>query len=149
MPVITTDILLEGQRRDDVLEWLSKAENHARLVEAAFTGVKANGPGDWTVTFQAGLLPRTMGYRFERVDQEHGGRRVHVHTSGKRVDGTLHYSLRTMKPSTNTLVTLHHDYSSGGPLGAMLDASGIRAGLEKAWRAVLEQVKREVIASGG
>jgi hypothetical protein len=144
MPVITTDILLEGVRRDDVLDWLAVPENHARIVQGAFTEVKPVGPGVYTLSFKAGPLPRAFEYRFDHVDQEHGGRRVHVKTVGKRVEGSIHYSLRTMKPSTNTLVTLHHDFSSGSVLGAVLEQVGLRAGLEAAWKACLENLKREL-----
>lgn len=144
MSVITTDILVEGVRRDDVLEWLSVPANHARIVKGAFGTVNETAPGCFTLTFKAGPLPRTFEYRFDHVDQEHGGRRVHVKTVGKRVDGSVHYSLRTTKPSTNTLVTLHHDFASGSVVGAVLEQIGLRAGLEAAWKACLENVRREI-----
>jgi hypothetical protein len=142
MPVITTDILIEGVRRDDVLEWLAMPGNHAVLLDGAFPTVTPGDPGCFTLGVKAGPLTRTFEYRFDHVDQEHGGRRVHVRTVGKRVEGTLHYSLRTMKPSTNTLVTLHHDFSTGTVLGAVLEQVGLRAGLEAGWRHCLAQLQR-------
>jgi hypothetical protein len=90
-----------------------------------------------------------MTYRFERVDEEHGGRRVHVALGGRRTTGTLHYSLRTMKPSTNTLVTLHVDLQSGGFLGQLAEMAGLRERLEKGFRVILENVKRIVLAETG
>ena len=58
----------------------------------------------------------------------------------KRTQGTLSYSLRTMKPSTNTLVTLHMDYEPGPMLGALLDQNGIRRALENAYRTALSNI---------
>ena len=70
-----------------------------------------------------------MGYRFVSADESHGGRRIIIETTGKRVAGKMHFSLRTMKPSTNTLVTLHLDYNPGGPLGSVINAAGLRTAL--------------------
>lgn len=150
MPVITTDVLLEGIRRDDVLAWLSEPKNHERLLDGAFDALTVKGPGEYEVRID-GVPPRarTMGYSFERVDEEHGGRRVHVLTTGKRTAGKVHYSLRTMKPSTNTLVTLHYDYEAGGPLGQLVEALGLRGKLESSWRKVLENLQKTIQPSKG
>jgi hypothetical protein len=47
-----------------------------------------------------------------------------------------------MKPSTNTLVTLHLDYSPGGALGSVLNAAGLRAALENGMAKMLENLAR-------
>lgn len=144
MPVITTDILIEGIRRDDVLAWLSDPKNHDTLVEGAFDGTAKKGTGEYDLTLKVSPKARVMGYRFDHVDEEHGGRRVHVVTTGKRTNGRIHYSLRTMKPSTNTLVTLHYDFDSGGPIGQIMEALGLRKRLEDGFRQILDNLKAAV-----
>lgn len=144
MAVITTDILLEGCRRDAVFAWLGEPSNHARLLQGAFDTVKDTGNGCFDVTFSARPRTRTMGYRFVKKDDSHGGRRILVQTTGKRTAGELHYSLRTMKPSTNTMVTLRLDYSPGGMLGQLLDNAGLRDALESHLSTVLDNLKREI-----
>ena len=126
MAVITTDILLEGVRRAEAYEWLRVPANHRQLVEGAFDGFVENSAGDYTLTVKSPGRVRTMGYKVEGGDDQHGGRRVYVQTSGRRFGGRLSYSLRTMKPSTNTLVTLHLDFEPGGLLGTL----ALRLGLE-------------------
>jgi carbon monoxide dehydrogenase subunit G len=145
MAVITTDILIEGIRRDDVLDWLGARENHARMLEGAFDGMKQTAPGEFELTLKTGPLPRTLAYTFDHVDNEHGGRRVHVKTAGRRLDGNIHYSLRTMKPALNTLVTLHADYDTGGPLGGFIDSAMIRKRLEDGFKKILENLQREIV----
>lgn len=144
MAVITTDILIEGIRRDDVLEWLAKKENHTRMLDGAFDGMTEKGPGQYELTLKTGPLPRTLAYTFDHVDNEHGGRRVHVKTAGRRLEGKIHYSLRTMKPALNTLVTLHADYDTGGPLGGIIDSTLLRKRLEEGYKKVLENLQREI-----
>jgi carbon monoxide dehydrogenase subunit G len=144
MAVMTTDILLTGVRRDDIFEWLGDPKNHGRILEGAFDGVKETGPGQFDLTIKMSPLPRTLHYAFAGKDDSHGGRRILVTTSGKRVEGHLNYSLRTMKPSTNTLVTAHLDYEPGRVLGAILDATSLKKGLEDSFRKVLENLAREV-----
>jgi carbon monoxide dehydrogenase subunit G len=144
MAVITTDILIEGIRRDDVLEWLGNRENHVRMLDGAFDAMKVKSPGEFDLTLKTSPLPRTLGYSFDHVDNEHGGRRVHVKTSGRRLEGKIHYSLRTMKPALNTLVTLHADYDTGGPLGGIIDSTLMRKRLEDGFNKVLANLKREI-----
>lgn len=147
MSVLTCDILVEGVRRDDVLTVLSDPARHARFLDGAFDGLTAEGPGRYTLTVKTPGRSREMSYRFERVDEEHGGRRVHVSLDGRRTKGVLHYSLRTQKPSTNTLVTLHADIDSGGFLGQLAEMAGLRERLDKGFRVILENIKREVVAA--
>jgi len=142
MPVCTTDILLEGVRRDTVFAWLGDRANHARLMEGAFDGVKAVGPGDFDLTVTLMGRSRVLEYRFDRADDSHGGRRLLVNTGGKRFRGKLHYSLRTMKPSTNTMVTLNMDYDAGSVFGALLGSAGLNEALEKHLARVLENLSR-------
>ena len=137
MPVITTDALIEGIRRDDVMEWLSQPEVHGRFLEAGFDRVETKGKGNYSLTLKMGPRSIEVGYQFDRMDDSHGGRRVLCTTTGKRTAGKLHYSLRTMKPAKNTMVTLHQDYKAGRLLGPLLDAAGTRKALEDAWAAAL------------
>lgn len=146
MAVITTDILLKGFRREAVFDWLGDPANHPRLLSGAFDKVDDKGDGSFELHFKAAPKSRVMGYRFESKDSSHSGRRILVTTTGKRTKGKLHYSLRTMKPSTNTLVTLHMDYSPGALLGQLLDSAGIRASLEERLAAILKNLEREISA---
>ena len=144
MAVITTDILVEGFRRDDVFKWLGEFSNHQRFLEGAFTEVEQQSETVLVLHYSGGFKQRRLIYTFEGPDDSHGGRRVLVQTSGKRTTGTLNYSLRTMKPSTNTLVTLHMDYDPGPMLGALLDQNGIRRALENAYRSALGNLKKQI-----
>ncbi|MEC8276438.1 MAG: SRPBCC family protein [Myxococcota bacterium] len=140
MAVITTDILIEGLRRDDVFAWLSDFENHKTILEDAFTQVEPTSNNELLLHYNGGFKQRSMTYSFIGPDDSHGGRRIRIKTGGKRTQGTLSYSLRTMKPSTNTLVTLHMDYEPGPMLGALLDQNGIRRALENAYRTALSNI---------
>jgi carbon monoxide dehydrogenase subunit G len=144
MAVITTDILIEGIRRDDVLDWLAKPDNHRRILDGAFGPITEKGAGSYEVPLQTPPRNRTLSYSFDHLDNEHGGRRVHVRTAGRRLNGSLHYSLRTMKPALNTLVTLHLDYDTGGALGGLMDAMLIRKPLEAGLKKMLENLQREI-----
>jgi hypothetical protein len=143
--VITTDILISGMRRDDVFSWLSDPDHHDRIVDGAFAGCMRGTTKEWTLEIAVPGRPRKMGYHFIRADESHGGRRIIIETSGKRVAGKMHYSLRTMRPSVNTLVTLHMDYSPGGALGQVLNAAGLRTALEKGMAQMLENLARAVV----
>ena len=145
MAVITTDILLEGFRRDAVFDWLGDPANHPRLLNGAFDKVVDKGNGTYEVHFKA-TKARVMGYRFESKDSSHSGRRILIETTGKRTAGKMHYSLRTMKPSTNTMVTLHMDYAPGTVLGQLLDSAGLRTALEGKLEAILASLAREIRA---
>ena len=105
MSIINCDVLVKGVRRDDAFEWLSDPANHARFVDGSFDTVKQTGTGEFELHFSAPPKTRVLGYHFDRPDDSHGGRRVLIRTSGKRTKGVLNYSLRTMKPSRNTLIT--------------------------------------------
>lgn len=144
MAVITTDILLEGVRRDEAFEWLREPANHRALVEGAFDGFVENGVGDYTLTVKSPGRSRALGYRVEGSDDQHGGRRVYVQTTGRRFAGRLSYSLRTMKPSTNTLVTLHLDFEPGAALGPLALALGLEDRLRRGMVRCLENVGRAV-----
>ncbi len=144
MAVLTTDILVENTKRNEVLEWLSKADNHDRILQGAWSGTSRTGERTWDLTFSAFPKKRTMPYTFERVDDAHGGRRVLCSTGGKRTSGTLSYSLRTPRASRHTMVTLHLDYDPGSVLGAVLDGAGLREGLEGGMRAMLQNLEREL-----
>jgi hypothetical protein len=144
VPVLTSDILIQGIRRDPVMEWLGEATNQARILEAAFDRVQQTGEGTWEVSFTAGPLPRSMGYELLGTDDAHGGRRVRCQTTGKRTAGALTFSLRSVKPGGNTMVTLHHDYKAGRFLGPMLDMAVAREALQASWQRVLENLQREI-----
>lgn len=147
MSVYTHDVLLEGTRRDDVLTWLSDPKNHRAIVDGAWDGLTEKGPGDFELTVKGGPRPRTLHYVFDHVDDEHGGRRVHVKCEGRRVTGPLHYSLRTMKPSTNTLVTLHADFGDSGLLGSLSEQLGLRKRLDEGFKAMLDNLHRAAKAA--
>ncbi len=144
MTVITTDLLLTGIRRDAAFAWLSKPDNHTGILSGAFADVSGSA-GQYDITVHTSLRSRKMTYRFDRADDSHGGRRVLVTISGKRTRGTLHYSLRTMKPSTNTLVTIHMDYDPGSLLGLVANSTGLREALETGWAAVLKNMSRALV----
>ncbi|MEL6342594.1 MAG: hypothetical protein AAFV53_05640 [Myxococcota bacterium] len=147
MAVLTTDILLTGVRREAAFDWLGDPTNHLRILQNAFDGVHDNRDGDFSLRFAApAFRRRTMGYRFLKKDDSHGGRRVLVETTGKRTAGNLNYSLRTMKPSTNTMVTLHMDYTPGDLLGQLIDAVTLRDALEERWKIVLRDLKAAIEA---
>ncbi len=145
MSVYTTDVLIEGVRRDDVLTWLATATNHRAILEGAFDGLRETGTGCFELDINSKPRPRVLSYTFDRVDEEHGGRRVHVALDGRRLKGKLHYSLRTMKPSTNTLVTIHADFSGNGYLLMAAEALGLKPRLDAAFRTMTENVLREVV----
>jgi hypothetical protein len=141
MAVLTTDILLRGIKRDQVFDWLGDPENHRRILEGAFEGMKVVGPGQFELTFTAPVKKRTLGYRFSGLDDSHAGRRANVVTTGKRMEGELHYSLRTMKPSSNTLVTLHMDVPTGG-IDAVIFDNFVRKPLEASFVKILDNLSR-------
>lgn len=138
--MLTTDILVQGMRRDAVYGWLSDPAHHKPILEGAFASLSEQGPGQYDVEVVAGPRRRTLSYRFDRPDDSHGGRRVYIQTMGKRFQGTLSYSLRTMKPSTNTLVTLHFDFDPGGLLGQVALAAGLEDALQKGLKTMLNNL---------
>jgi hypothetical protein len=143
MSVYTTDVLIEGVRRDDVLAWLADPAHHRAILEGAFDGLRETGTGCFELDIKSPPRPRTLAYTFDRVDEEHGGRRVHVALDGRRLKGKLHYSLRPMKPSTNTLVTLHADFTGNGYFLLAAESLGLKPRLDKAFRTMTENVARE------
>jgi hypothetical protein len=143
MAIITKDILLTGIRRDDVFEWLGDPKNHDAVVEGAFDAVSGGG-GVYELSLSTPGRKRTLGYRFKAKDDSHGGRRVLVDTTGKRTKGQINYSLRTMKPSTNTMVTLRMDYSPGGALGGFVNSSGLSAALDSGLGRMLENLAKAI-----
>ncbi len=142
MAVVTADILVEGIRRDAVFDWLANPAHHRQIVEGAFDGLDEDGPGAFRLQVRTPPRTRLLEYTFDRVDDSHGGRRVHVTTGGKRFRGKLSYSLRTMKPSTNTLVTMHMDFDPGSMLGQMLVGMGISDALHRSFKAALANLSR-------
>ena len=142
MAVLTTDILITGMKRNDVFEWLSESSRHLDLLKAGFPNGRAEGDILW-LPFSGGYKTRELGYEFLRADDSHGGRRILIQTHGKRTSGSLNYSLRTMKPSSNTLITLHMDYNPGTLLGPMLTAS-IEEDLLRCFNRVLEEIKQKI-----
>lgn len=140
MAIITVDALLTGIRRDDVFDWLGDPANHDTLVQGAFDDVSGSG-GTYEFRLSTPGRTRTMGYIFESKDDSHGGRRIIVKTTGKRTDGQINYSLRTMKPSTNTMVTIRMDYNPGGTLGELINSSGLAKALEAGIRTILSNME--------
>ncbi len=147
MSVYTNDVLIEGVRRDDVLAWLSEPRNHRAIVDSAWDGLRETGTGCFELDVKSRPRPRVLSYVFDRLDEEHGGRRIHVALSGRHINGKLHYSLRTMKPSTNTLVTLHVDLDGNGYLLLAAEALGLRERLDAGFRKMTENIKAQVLAA--
>ena len=140
MAVITTDVLLKGHRREPVFEWLGELNNHVSFLKNAFDEVKETDEG-LELVYGPSFRKRSIPYTSLRKDGEHGGRRIRIQTGGKRTTGNISYSLRTMKPSSNTLVTLHFDYEPGGVLGELLNNFLIREELVKRFTEALEQIQ--------
>lgn len=143
MAVITVDTTVEGLRRDDVFAWLAKPDHHGALLRGGFADVH-EADGAYAATIPLPGRPVVVGYRIREADDRHGGRRIVVELDGRRTRGSLHWSLRTMKPSTSTLVTLHADYRSGRVIGALLDAVFLERAIEKALRGMLDALHREL-----
>ena len=143
MAMITKDILITGVRRDDVFDWLGEPSNHDGLIHGAFDDYSGSN-GNYEVIISTPGRKRTMGYRFKSRDDEHGGRRILVETTGKRTAGQLNYSLRTMKPSTNTLITVRMDYRPGGALGGLINSTGLYEALDSALGRILDNLERNV-----
>ena len=150
MSIITCDTLIEGHRRDDVFAWLADPAHHEVLVRAGFPAVVTEAAGRFQIPFPFPGQGIKATYAFKAADDTHGGRRVLVDLDGRRSKGAMHWSMRTMKPSTNTLVTLHADYSSGRVIGAILDIYVIRGVLEAGMKEMLAELNRQlgVAASG-
>ncbi|MBN1337110.1 MAG: SRPBCC family protein [Deltaproteobacteria bacterium] len=134
MPVITHDVTIGGLRRDAVYAWLGEPGNHLHLLEGAFRHVQPRGVGVFEIEIGIPMAGGRLTYEIAGQDGSHGGRRVHVRLTGPRITGRLHWSLRTAKPSTDTLVTLHVDYEPTGSLWRVADALLMRRRLEEAWQ---------------
>lgn len=148
MPVITRDITLRGKRREEVFAWLSERDHHRALLEGAFEEVVSVASGTYDMRLHvSGSLTHRMIYEFVRLDQEHGGRRVCVRTTGRRARGELRYGLREARPATDTLVTLHFDYAPGRALGILVDRLMLRAALEAAFDRVLQNLASQLASA--
>ena len=141
------DILVEGVHRNSVLEWFGDPAHHALVLERAFGSLTTVGDRRWSFTLASRPRPREVEWHFVEVDERHGGRRIQVELSGRRTNGFLRFSLRTMKPSSNTLVTLHAEYESGKFFGEMMNRMTIQKAFEKGFRDVLSAVKTEIESS--
>ena len=142
MAIITQDLLLEGVRRDVAFAWLSQPETHEELLRAFCPDLKKQGKSLHL------LLPtkpraRELVYTFDRADQTHSGHRVIVKTHGKRLDGQLNFSLRTVKPSSNTMVTLRFDYNPGARLGVVANKLTIAIAMRECLQDLGEQISTQ------
>ncbi len=141
MPVITCDVTLHDVERDAAFAWLREPENHRRLLEGAFSRVESVGAGVFELDLAlTASLSHKLCYEFVRFDEEHGGRRIHIRTLGRRVKGTLRYSLSPATSAAATLVTLHLDYSPGRALGLLVDRLMLRQALEGASNTMLQNL---------
>ena len=141
MPVMTKDILLEDVRRDDLFEWLGNMENHISFLKSATRGLEQQSPTELTLTISSKFKSRKVGYILKKKDDEHGGRRIRIETTGKRSSGLLSYSLRTMKPSRNTMLTITWDYKSGSLLGMALEQLSLQESYENFLMTILNNIK--------
>ena len=145
MAVITVDTTILGIHREKVFEWLSDPTNHLRLFEGAFDEVTETTSGSFELRLSVPPKTRQIGCEWLGPDENHGGRRIEFRTTGKRTSGVLRYSLRTAKPKTGTLVTLHMDYSPGGALGGLINsAGGLQEKLRQSLSVMLEHVVRDM-----
>ena len=147
MAVITTDILIKDFRRDVVFDWLGELSHHQAFLSKAFDQVNKISDTELELVFQAGIRRRTMGYHFIKKDNSHGGRRIQIKTTGKRTQGHLSYSLRTIKPGSHTLVTLHLDYNPGTLLGSVINSINLREFLQQNFTQAMENLLRDFIQS--
>ena len=136
MPVMTKDILLEDVRRDDLFEWLGNISNHLSFLKNAAKDVQQQSSNELTITLASKFKSRKVGYILTKKDDEHGGRRIRIQTTGKRSSGLLSYSLRTMKPSRNTMLTITWDYKSGSLLGMALEQLSLQESYETFLRSI-------------
>lgn len=141
MTVLTRDILVQGLRRDDVFDWLANFAVHIDFMRTGFPKITQVDDSTLSLPFTGGWKERTLMYRFIEADDNFAGRRIQIATDGKRLKGHLHFSLRTMKPSTDTMVTLHMDYDSGSILGKVLEQD-IKDNLASSFVQSLEALKQ-------
>ncbi|NOY24818.1 MAG: hypothetical protein GXP62_03005 [Oligoflexia bacterium] len=144
MTVITTDILLEGIRRDSVFDWLGEPAHHQALLNGALRDLRKLDDQSYEGKVPSKPVDRPLRYVFDRKDDSHGGRRILCRTEGRRLAGSLNYSLRTMKPSTNTLLTIHLDYQPGRLLGAVLDSTILRRELETVLKRIAQNASAAI-----
>ncbi|MEC7987343.1 MAG: SRPBCC family protein [Myxococcota bacterium] len=142
MSVVTADLLLTNARRDEVFAWLGDPTNHPSFLQNVFSQVEEESPDSFRISLKAGFKKRTFLYRFDQKDDSHGGRRIRIKTTGKRAEGTISYSLRTMKPSRNTLLTVTWDYSAGGQLGYLLNQLNIQQTYMEHIKKILGEIDR-------
>ena len=147
MPVITTDTLLKGVRREEAFVWMSDFSNHINFLSRAFSVQPTSKPEMLNLELSTKLKKRTLGYELLARDNSHGGRRIKIKLSGKRTSGNLNYSLRTMKPSSNTLLTIHLDYSAGNALGVLIAELSLNHALEKSFKQVAEDISSQITNS--
>ncbi len=143
MTVLTRDVLVNGLRRDDVFQWMAEFSVHPEFLKTGFPELQVRDEQTVILPFSGGWKKRELVYRFIEADDSHAGRRIQILTEGKRLEGHLHYSLRTMKPSTDTMVTLHMDYDPGSVLGKVLE-NDINEHLAERFVQCLQQLKTNV-----
>ena len=85
-----------------------------------------------------------MSYSLIERDDNHGGRRIKVKVTGKRTSGIVKYSLRTMKPSSNTMLTIHMDYESNGVVDWLLNKIALKQDLEDHWKRVASEIAQMI-----
>lgn len=150
MTVLTRDILVQGLRRDDVFEWLANFAVHQDFLLAGFPALQTVDENTLSLPFTGGWKERTLIYRFVEADDNFAGRRIQIATDGKRLKGHLHFSLRTMKPSTDTMVTLHMDYDTGSLLGKVLEQDinqQLAAAFVKSLQVLKTKCERDLLGS--
>ena len=77
-----------------------RPDEHDIVVAGTFDTVSGKA-GNYELGMTTPARKRTANCR-QSKDDSHGGRRILVDTAGKRTQGQINFSLRTMKPSTNT-----------------------------------------------
>ena len=140
MPVLTSDILLEDIQRDDIFEWLGNLDNHLLFLTPSVQKIEKISMNELSISLTTNIKNRSFLYTVHKKDDEHGGRRIKIITTGKRSTGILSYSLRTMKPSRNTMLTITWDYEVGSALGLLLNT----VSLSKSYQRFLNDITAQI-----
>ena len=141
MPVLTCDILIENLHKDALFEWLGNLQNHIPFLAHAFDSVVQN-PESFMLAISTPIKTYYLEYALDKKDDEYSGKRIRIKTMGKRGSGQMNFSLRTMKPSRNTMLTITWDYSPGSVLGFLLNKAFFEDIYMKAIQDIVQHIQQ-------